>query len=389
MPEITRTLTAAGRGDVLPWLITTPPAVTDYTIPAANIRVSNNNFALGNIGGLDGIIVDGTTLTGNIVASRVELGLQTTTQSRGPLLLDSSGNGIAVFCNDTNIRLFTVTAYASQTTTPLKTIVITQTATDVVELSYNKTTGVFTTLKNTVSVDTYAGTAGLNLKAASITRSALAGVKSLTSVYTPSQTITSINGGSPITQGQASVVALHTGFTGAITSITTNKTGLTATVISGDANSTTFSISGWTDGAVYPLLDSSVEFTFTRASESALLAQTVTYSAGMVKQTFTGAITANPKFFGYHAANAGYTVEGSTLYMTPVNGSVMYSDSGVTIDSAGTTTGWMRDTVTGVMSYWTLVFNNAGEVVSADPGIAGTSIKSSRLVSSKLKSSRI
>lgn len=132
-------------------------------------------------------------------------------------------------------------------------------------------------------------------------------------VHESAQTITSINGGSPITVGQTGVPIVHSGFTGTATSVTTNRAGVTATITAGDANSTTVNISGWADGSPYPVVDNNVTFTVSRSGESASGDQTLTRPANYDQVTFSGAITDDPNLIGYHLQAAGHVVEGGTF----------------------------------------------------------------------------
>jgi hypothetical protein len=132
--------------------------------------------------------------------------------------------------------------------------------------------------------------------------------------YTAAQTITSINSGNPVTVGQTGVVINHTGFTGAATAVTTNRAGVTCTITAGDANSTTVSVSGWVDGAPYPVVDNTVTFTVSRSGESASATQTLTRPANWAQQTFSGAILDDPNLIGFNLAAAGHTVNGGTFY---------------------------------------------------------------------------
>jgi hypothetical protein len=190
--------------------------------------------------------------------------------------------------------------------------------------------------------------------------------------------ITSINSGNPIRVGAPSVTAAHTDFTGAITSITTNRTGLTASVISGDADSTTFSISDWDDGEQYPELDSTVTFTFSRSGESAAADQTVTYPADWEKVTFTDPINDDPRLFGEIFTDAGFTTLNAVLYYdtSTIDGLVINSDtSGDPLDEGGTFGAWLRPvsgTGAGEMFYFELTIAEDGGAVTASIDSVGT-----------------
>jgi hypothetical protein len=126
--------------------------------------------------------------------------------------------------------------------------------------------------------------------------------------------ITSINAENPVTVGQVGMVIAHTGFTGAITSVTTNRSGVTCSIASGNATSTSVNVAGWVDGGPYPVVDNSVTFTVSRAGESASGTQTLTRPANWAQQTFSGAILDNPNLIGFNLAAAGHTVNGGAFY---------------------------------------------------------------------------
>jgi hypothetical protein len=157
--------------------------------------------------------------------------------------------------------------------------------------------------------------------------------------YTPAQTVDSINSGNPITVGQTGVVIAHTGFTGAVTSVTTNRSGVTCAITAGDANSTTVTVSGWVDGGAYPVVDNTVTFTCTRGAESASATQTLTKPANYAQVTFSGAITDDPNLIGYHLEANGHTVNGGTFYYrtNQVSTLTVNADTSWTSDPAGGT----------------------------------------------------
>ena len=150
-------------------------------------------------------------------------------------------------------------------------------------------------------------------------------------------TITSINAGSPVAVGQSGVVISHTGFSGAITSVTTDKAGVTCVITAGDASSTTVTISTWVDGVEYPVTNTSVLFTCTFGAETASASQTLTKPANYAQVTFWGAITDEQNLIGKNLQDQGHVVEGGTFYyrtgqVTPLT---VYPNTSWIADSAG------------------------------------------------------
>ena len=151
--------------------------------------------------------------------------------------------------------------------------------------------------------------------------------------------VTSINGGNPVTVGQSNVVIAHTGFTGAVTSVTTNRSGVTCAITAGDASSTTVTVSGWVEGGAYPVVDNTVTFTCTRGAESASATQTLTKPANYAQVAFSGAIIDDQNLIGYHLNAAGHTVNGGTFYYrtNQVSTLTVNADTSWTCDPAGGT----------------------------------------------------
>ncbi len=150
-------------------------------------------------------------------------------------------------------------------------------------------------------------------------------------------TITSINAGSPVSVGQSGVVITHTGFSGAITSVTTDKAGVTCEIAGGDASSTTVTISTWVNGVEYPATDASVLFTCTVGAETASASQTLTKPANYAQVAFWGAITDEQNLIGKNLQDQGHTVEGGTFYyrtgqVTPLT---IYPNTSWIADAAG------------------------------------------------------
>ncbi len=204
-------------------------------------------------------------------------------------------------------------------------------------------------------------------------------------------TVTTINNGNPITVGQTSVPAAHNGFDGAVDSITTNRAGVTASIISGNSTSTNFSISGWAEASTYPVLDNSVTFTFSRTGQSASAAQTVTRPTGWSKQTFVGAIIDDERLFGKIFSDHGHTVEGAVLYYNPstVPGLFIKPDTSADpLANGGTFDAWLQPsqgTTAGKTYYFQLSIEKDGTPVAIPKHFYASSVKSSRVKAHRIK----
>jgi hypothetical protein len=203
--------------------------------------------------------------------------------------------------------------------------------------------------------------------------------------------VTSINGGNPVTVGQSNVVIAHTGFTGAVTSVTTNRAGVTATIVSGDASSTTINLSGWTEGAQYPVAPINVTYTLTRGAESASGTQSLIRPANYAQVTFVGAITDDVNQIGYGLAQAGHVVEGGAFYYRTdqVPTLTVNADTSWTSDPAGGTFDAVFIPVSGATSGRAYLFDITllnGEIVSIVGGLTSVGATSIGLTSSGLTS---
>lgn len=184
---------------------------------------------------------------------------------------------------------------------------------------------------------------------------------------TPPYLVASINGGSAITAGQVGVASVTSGFTGLPTTITTNASGVTCGSIGGTTNAPTFTISDRVDGGLYPKSGTSVNFTFTNGSESAVGAQTI-----VKKATETLVAISSPLFTANTLAQAildqtGRTVAtGDDFYHTTYGDLVVGADTDFTVTDAGTFDLWLYVTAgadAGKNYYYAVTITESGGVV--------------------------
>ncbi len=126
--------------------------------------------------------------------------------------------------------------------------------------------------------------------------------------------ISAINDSQPIVVGQSSIIADHTGFAGAVSSITANVLSIQTQILSSNNTRTTFSISDWLDGAEYPELNTPVRFTFVRPGMAASINAVVTAPSGYKKVTLSSAIVDEERMLGYALTQLGHILEGAVLY---------------------------------------------------------------------------
>jgi len=293
----------------------TPP--TGYTRPAAAstadiVLTTVKEFKMTS-GGTQALWYDNTVMTGALRKAEVVIGTTNGT-AVGCGIADSSGNGYFYYSSDgnSNSRLYKLAAWVLGAQIG-GNITSTHAAGQTRAMTW-ETSGDIKLYLNGSQIGTTFNDATTTNPTFACMISRGANLRSLTSEYTPSQVITSINGGNPITVGQAGVVINHTGFSGAATAVTTNRAGVTCTITAGDANSTTVTVSGWTEASPYPVVDNTVTFTVSRSGESASASQTLTKPANYAQVAFSGAITDDPNLIGYHLNAAGHAVDGGTFY---------------------------------------------------------------------------
>ena len=164
-----------------------------------------------------------------------------------------------------------------------------------------------------------------------------------TADITPSVSVTSINGGSPISAGKTAIPSVSTGFTGLPTTITTNASGVTCSNISGTVNAPEFDISDRVDGGLYPKAGTVVEFTFNYSGiEIASRSEEVT-----AKDNETIVSISSPLFAAKTIANqillqTGRTVAtGDEFYHTTYSDLVITPDTDWTVTDAGSFDLWL------------------------------------------------
>lgn len=168
-----------------------------------------------------------------------------------------------------------------------------------------------------------------------------------------------------------------------LTAITTDKSGVTVSGISGVDGTAT--LSGWNDAALYPALPSSVQFTFTDGTNNATKNSNISVPVGYTRVP----VTAPDLIVGSTIGKAILAATGRTIVAGDIQYHTVYSDLVVTGTTGYSVTG------SGTFDYWLWVSSggDAGKmyqyaVTVSDGSISvGGGLTSSGLTSSGLTSS--
>lgn len=330
----------------------------------------------------------------DIVSSEALIGTINSSDSRGPASVNSSGNGYILLVRSTDARLFLVNAGVLGTQVG-STYSGTFALNDVVTMTHDPATGGFIVYKNAVQITTFSNnTYTTGMRAGIMSRAGGGYIKSVTVSDYSVQTITSINGGSPITAGQTGIPIVATGFTAKPTSVTaTYSSGtksITATVDSGGtATNFNISIQDRIDAEDWPINGDTLTYTFAYLAESAALTQTLVKKATETILTFSGAVASDPANLTYWLAQDGFTAEGGELAYIPYGDLVLTADGGGTATDAGTFTSWFRPaTGAGAGNVYanTWVVSEAGITTSAS-GLTSSGLTDIGLTNAGLTSS--
>jgi hypothetical protein len=202
----------------------------------------------------------------------------------------------------------------------------------------------------------------------------------------PAQTITSINGGNPITAGQTGITSSSTGFTGLPSTITTDASGATVSGIGGVTNAATFNISDRVDGGLYPKSGTSVNFTFVNGAESDTAAQSVVHKLTETKVVISAPLfTANTLASAILAAFGRTVAVGDEFYHTTYSDLVITTDTDFTVTDAGSFDLWLYVNAGGDAGknfFYYVTITESGAVVLAT-GL-GRAIQANRLLTKSL-----
>lgn len=290
--------------------------------------------------------------------------------SAGPCWLDENGDGYKILVRGSDIRAFKVTGTNTGLTLLTGGTYTGATAiNDVIELTANKSTGEMQIRQNGILRLTVTDTTHIakDLRLGFFSRAGT--LKSFT-VYDVSA-ITGINGGSPIVNGQAAIPFTSDGF-GSITSITTNRTGVTCSnIVNSGGGAGTFDLSDMVDGVAYPILPTTVTYTFSDGTNTGTIIEDLELEPGWEQVSLVAAYPLNDRMFVWHLDQAGISIDDGTIIYSPIIAGFAFLPNGDSeSDAERTVPAKVRDIVTGLISEWTVTINEAGEVVSADRGLS-------------------
>ena len=368
-------------------------AVNPYNPPTDWLSVGQ---VLGRI--FNNTFVSTATSNAVYVYDKVPIGLLTssivlgsiTSESLGIAFVSSSGNGYQLLLRSTDARLFKVSGGVLSTQVG-STYTGTFALNDVVLGTLDTGTGGFVFSKNGTQFTTFTDTTySTGLRAGIHSRSSTGPIKSVTVSDYLLQSVTSINGGSPITSSQSAVAADTTGFTGLPTTITTNATGVTCGTISGTTNAPTWVQTVRTDGAVFPKSGTVVTYTFTNGAETANGDQTINKDADQTAVIVSSPINDDTTcLFGAIFATTGRSAaSGDEVYHTvPVGMSdlVVNPDGTMEVTNAGTFACWVWTIATGVNYYYSVTITENGVVIGG--GLTSSGLTVSGLTIAGLTSS--
>ena len=344
-------------------------------------------------GAAQSVWIDNTLLTGTTIKSTVKMGAAVA-QSAGPCLIDLSGNGVMIITNNgaNSFRPYLV-VNCQLSGSPLVTALnIPSVTNQIVALERNTGTNLYTMYVNGAPVGTFTSSVYDPRYAGAVSRFGY--IRELSSEYTPAQTITSINGGNPITAGQTGIAIEATGFTAKPTGVTatyaSGAKSITATIDSGGtATNFNISIQDRIEAEDWPVNGDTLTFTFTYLSESATGTQTLVKKASETVLTVSGGITSDPATWTYWLTQDGFTVEGGEHDYIPYGDLVLTADGGGSATDAGTFTSWWRPSTgagAGNVYAYTWVITEAG-ISPAGSGLTSSGLTVSGLTIAGLTSS--
>lgn len=378
----------------------TPPAGWQLTAGSVNgIQVGSNQIWFDTDNSYSGWnYTSAPARTGNIIESKIVLGVSPSgfgDYYQSVTLADSSGAGYMFEIQPYAFKLYRFSAgNLAGTKTQIGTASsgAIPVATDYFNLRINVSTGDITGLKNGVSVVTATDTTytANSLKSGFAQKgfNARSGISQVTAFDVTVYSVTSINGGNPITAGQTGIAIVASGFTAKPTAVTATYAAgaksITATIDSGGtATNFNISIQDRIEAEDWPVNGDTITFTLTYLSESATGTQTLVKKASETVLTVSGGITIDPATWTYWLTQDGFTVEGGEHDYIPYGDLVLTADGGGSATNAGTFTSWFRPatgTGAGNVYAYTWVITEAG-ISPAGSGLTSSGLTVSGLTS--------
>ena len=382
--------------------------------PLADINPYTDGSLVKPTGAIDGKIVSGRFVsssttnaimlyTGAPVPSANEITLNVVSgeftgdasASRGHAIMALNGDGYFTLIRSNDLRVYKTTAGGgANTLTQIgSTISLTAADSDDWLFGYNIVTGAIRVLQNGVSRFTATDTTHIftsgsidpakvaALRLGICSRAGLGRLRSATFHGINVYTVTSINGGSPITASQTSLAAILTGFSVPVTTITATYTGgsLAISGIGGATNAPTFTKPARVDGVAFPKSGTTVTFAFSVGAESASGTQVVNKDDAETALVVASPVLDNARYlFGAILADTGRTAANTdeVYYTVPVGMSdlTIATNGEIDVTNAGTFTMWMWTAATGVYYYYDVTITESGVVIGGGLTSAGLTV---------------
>lgn len=375
-----------------------PYSDANYTQPTGSIngRIFSGRFVSTTTGNSVYLLNAAPSRIGGEYICTVKIGEFTgdSSASRGQAIMATNGDGYFTLVRSFDLRVYKTTAGAGVTTLTQigSTIPLTAVDGDDFLFAYNPSNGAMRCLQNGVSRFTATDSthAAVDFRLGVLSRAALGRIRSFTASGISVFTVTSINGGSPITSSQSAVAAITTGFTGLPTTITTNATGVTCGTITGTTNAPAWVQPIRTDGAIFPKSGTVVTYTFTNGSETASGTQTIIKDANQTKVVVASPINDDITclFGAIFAATGRSAANDDEVYHTVPAGMsdlVINPDGTMSVTNAGTFPCWIWTAATGINYYYWVTITESGVVIGG--GLTSSGLTVSGLTIAGLTSS--
>lgn len=254
----------------------------------------------------------------------------------GVQFLDSSNNGYALLfiTSGSNfiVRVKLIVNYVYSTELFTNTFVASGNHGKPIKLRRNRSTGVMSVWLDSAQLGTNFTNNTYDPTFGSVT-SMGGNVRSITLTDLAAYAVDSFNGANDIERGQQDVVFATTGL-GAITSITTNRTGITFSGI--DNTAKTADASDYTEGGLAQVLPISFISTFSDGTNTAQITKTLTIKSTESSIVTANMITSSTDFIGKLISDAGYSVsDGGQIVWPTTTDFTINSDGSYSYDGAG------------------------------------------------------
>lgn len=335
-------------------------------------------------------IYDTTDLTSDVMSSEIIVG--STGTWGGPALINSAnGNGYFLQQDSNANRLYCFKVVAGAQGAQIGTFVLNTEAPGMsIIIERTNSSGLIRAIVDGVEVATFTDATTSTNRAAAISQGLY--IRSLTSTFQPALEIIDFNGDDDIYNGQTAIpFEINSELN--IVSVTTNQEGVTVSSIVNNGDGTgTVNIGTMVDGVKYPVLPSSVIFTFTDSDDNiGTYTKTLALEPGWSQVSYLNAMPISDSILCWHFQNAGLSIaDGSRAIWEAIEGFSCDADGDTTSNAERTVLikyvpqGSADPADDNIVSFWTVTINEAGEVVSADRGLTAKGLTATGLTARNL-----